>query len=68
MALPKGEDISGPAYDDVRVLLEKVSDELVGRRIGPTDTAMLIFSLKDALQGCPALDPAGFLSPKGQAQ
>lgn len=47
-ALPAGTDIQSPAYASVRQTVEKVTAELASKDVTPSETAMLIFSMKDA--------------------
>ncbi|UFS69758.1 STAS domain-containing protein [Geomonas sp. RF6] len=47
-ALPGGSDVKSATYADVRKTVEAISGELAARDITPSETAMLIFSMKDA--------------------
>lgn len=47
-ALGAADDIDGPAYGEVRRILERLSADCALREIRPSETAMFIFSLKDA--------------------
>lgn len=48
-ALPNGEDIEGKAYENTRKLLEKLSADLTFKGATPSETAKLVFSMKDAI-------------------
>ncbi len=47
-ALPSGDDIRGGAYAEVRRILEGLSADCALREISPTETALFVFSMKDA--------------------
>jgi rsbT co-antagonist protein RsbR len=47
-ALPAGDDAQGTAYESVRRTLERLSAECALRDVSPTETAMFIFSMKEA--------------------
>lgn len=47
-ALPAGPDIESAAYGDVRKTVDNISGELAAKDVTPSETAMLIFSMKDA--------------------
>jgi len=47
-ALPAGPDLQAAAYGDVRKTVDTISAELAAKDITPSETAMFIFSMKDA--------------------
>lgn len=47
-ALPSGSDIAGEGYAEVRRFLEKMSADWAFKDVTPSETALFIFSMKDA--------------------
>jgi rsbT co-antagonist protein RsbR len=47
-AIPSGPDTQSAGYSDVRKTVEGISGELAAKDVTPSETAMFIFSMKDA--------------------